>query len=169
LVVGGGLVFAALGLRWKDDLPALLTLLGFAAALLILLATDLDQKLLPNLITLPMIVAAAVLLVGGWSPLLAGKDLALVSGIAAAIGAPLFLFLTDRLIGGALGDGDLKLAVSLGLLAGVSRLLIGFVAASIAFAAVILVLLAFRRVGLKTAIPLGPMLIGAAFVAMLVR
>jgi leader peptidase (prepilin peptidase)/N-methyltransferase len=166
LTLGGGIVFGALGARWADSVQ-LLILLGFSAALLVLLATDLDQRLLPDLITLPMIPIAAVVLIAGWSPLLAGKEFALVSGIAAAIGAPIFLFVTDLLLRGALGFGDLKLAVSIGLLAGVSRVFAGFLIASVGFAVVLLVLIAGRRVGLRTAIPFGPVLVGAAFVAML--
>jgi leader peptidase (prepilin peptidase)/N-methyltransferase len=166
LTVGGGLVFGALGARWADPLQ-LLILLAFSAALLALLATDLDQRLLPDLITLPMIPIAAVVLVAGGSPLLAGKEFALFSGLAAAIGAPIFLFVTDLLLRGALGFGDLKLSVSIGLLAGVSRIFSGFLVASVGFAVLLLVLIAARRVGLRTAIPFGPVLIGAAFVAML--
>lgn len=167
VTAAGGLVFSALAVRWAAEPFDLLILLGFAAALIVLLATDLDQRMLPDLITLPLILIAAVLLVGGWSPLLAGKEFALVSGIAAAIGAPLFLYVTDFFIRGALGWGDLKLAVSIGLLCGVSRLFAGFLAASICFAVVLLLLMAFRRLGLKTAVPFGPVLIGATFVAML--
>jgi leader peptidase (prepilin peptidase)/N-methyltransferase len=165
VTLSGGLAFGALAARWQDPV-SFLVLLPFAAALVVLLATDLDQRLLPDLITLPMIVAAAVVLVGGWSPLLAGKDFPLVSGIAAAIGLPLFLFVTDRVLHGALGAGDLKLAVSIGLLAGVTRIFIGFLVASVVFAAILLVLMASRRLGLRTAIPFGPALIGATFVAM---
>jgi leader peptidase (prepilin peptidase) / N-methyltransferase len=166
LVLAGGFAFAGLAWRWTEP-SALLVLLPFAVALLVLLATDLDQRVLPDLLTLPMIAYAAVVLVLGWSPLLAGKDLAIVSGLAAAIGAPLFLFVTDKLLHGALGMGDLKLAVSLGLLCGITRLFVGFLLASLAFAVVLLVLIALRRVSLRTAVPFGPALIGAAFVAML--
>jgi leader peptidase (prepilin peptidase)/N-methyltransferase len=159
-------VIGALVARWPDA-KAVLVLVPFALALLLLMATDIDQRLLPDLLTLPMIVVAAVVLVAGWSPLLAGKEFAIVSGIAAAIGAPLFLFATDFFLKGALGFGDLKLAVSLGLLAGISRLFVGFLVASVAFSVVLVLLIALRRVGLRTAIPFGPVLIGAAFVAML--
>jgi leader peptidase (prepilin peptidase)/N-methyltransferase len=166
LMITGGLVFGALAARWADA-AQLLILLGFSTALLVLLATDLDQRLLPDLITLPLIAIAAVVLVAGWSPLLAGKEFALFSGIAAAIGAPVFLFVTDLLLRGALGFGDLKLSVSIGLLAGISRFFAGFLIASVGFAALLLLLIASRRVGLRTAVPFGPVLIGAAFVAML--
>jgi leader peptidase (prepilin peptidase)/N-methyltransferase len=162
----GAVVFAAVVLRWPE--PRDLLILGaYSAALLVLLATDLDQKLLPDVVTLPLIAFAGIVLVLGWSPLLADKELALVSGIAAGIAAPVLLFVTDYLLKGALGEGDLKLAVSLGLLAGVSRLFTGFLIASIASSVVILALIALRRIGLRTAIPFGPVLIFAAFAAML--
>jgi leader peptidase (prepilin peptidase)/N-methyltransferase len=166
LVAGGAAVMGGLVWRWPD-LKDLAVLVPFAVALLILLATDLDQRLLPDLLTLPMIAVAAVVLVLGWSPLLAGKELAIVSGVAAAIGAPAFLFVTDKLLRGALGGGDLKLAVSLGLLCGVTRFFVGFLLASVVFAVVLLVLIALRRLSLRTAVPFGPVLIGAAFLAML--
>jgi len=166
VVAGGAAVMGGLVWRWPD-LKDLAVLVPFAVALLILLATDLDQRLLPDLLTLPMIGVAAIVLVLGLSPLLAGKELAIVSGVAAAIAAPAFLFLTDKLLRGALGGGDLKLAVSIGLLCGITRFFVGFLLASIVFAVILLVLIALRRLSLRTAVPFGPVLIGAAFLAML--
>ena len=87
LTAAGAVVLGGLVWRWTEP-TELLVLVPFAVALLVLLATDLDQRLLPDLLTLPMIAFAAVVLVAGWSPLLAGKDLAIVSGVAAAIAAP---------------------------------------------------------------------------------
>jgi leader peptidase (prepilin peptidase) / N-methyltransferase len=162
----GALVFAGLASRWTDPRD-FLVLAVFAAALIVLLATDLDQKLLPDLLTLPLIGFAAVVLVLGWSPLLHGRELGLLSGIAAGIGAPALLFVTDRLLKGQLGQGDLKLAMSIGLLAGVSRFFFGFLVASVGSAVVILALIATRRIGLRTAIPFGPVLIFAALAAIL--
>jgi leader peptidase (prepilin peptidase)/N-methyltransferase len=166
VVVAGAGLAGGLVLRWSEprDL-ALLAVVG--VALVVLLATDLDQRLLPDLLTLPLIGYAALLLVLDLSPLLAGKELALVSGVAAGIGAPLLLLVSDRLLHGDLGGGDVKLAAAVGLLAGVTRLLSGFLVASVAFAAVLLVLIAFRRLGLRSAVPFGPVLIGAAGLAML--
>lgn len=168
LMVAGAAVFGGLAARWQSDPQALVLLAVVVVALIVLLATDLDQKLLPDLITLPLIAFTALLLLLGWSPLLAGKELGLVSGIAAGVAAPVFLFVTDRLIGGDLGDGDLKLAVSVGLLTGISLLVGGLLVASIGFSAVLLVLIATRRIGLRSAVPFGPVLIFAAFVAVLV-
>ncbi len=46
------------------------------------MATDLDQKLLPDVITLPLIVVALVLTLTGLNPLLADKDLPIASALA---------------------------------------------------------------------------------------
>lgn len=164
LAVAGAAVLGALPLRWSDPRDLLL-LTAWCAALLVLAATDLDQRLLPDVITLPLIPLAFVAVVLGWDPLLAGKSLALPSAIAAGAGAPLVLALTDRLLRGGLGIGDLKLAASLGLVSGVSRLVSGLLLASIASGIVLVALIAARRIGLRTAIPFGPILIVAGFVA----
>ena len=167
LVIVGAVYFGGVAGRWEHDLRSLVILVVIGAALLVLLATDLDQKLLPDLLTLPLILVTGVLLVIGWSPLLAGKELGLVSGIAAALIAPAFLFVTDRVLHGDLGEGDLKLAVSIGLLCGLSLLVSGLLVASIGFSAVLLVLIALRRLSLRSAVPFGPVLILAAFAAAL--
>jgi len=167
LTGAGAFVFGGLAARWLAE-PGFLFLAAVSAALIVLLATDLDQKILPDWLTLPLIVLTGVWLVAGWSPLLAGKDLGIASGIAAGILAPVFLFVTDRLLRGDLGDGDLKLAVSVGLLTGISLLVTGLLVASILFSVVLLALMAVRRIGLKSAVPFGPVLIAAAFVAVLI-
>jgi leader peptidase (prepilin peptidase) / N-methyltransferase len=166
IVLASAVTLALLLDRWPGTQDRVV--LGiYLGALMVLAATDLDQKLLPDVITLPLIPFALVMVVLGIDPLLAGKDLALVSALAAGIGAPLLLLLTDRLFGGALGMGDVKLAVSLGLMCGVSRLLAGFLLASIAGAAVLLVLIGLRRISLRSAVPFGPVLIAAGVIGAL--
>ena len=68
-----------------------------------------------------------------------------------------------------MGGGDLKLSVSLGLMCGLTLLLMGFLVATTAFAVIVLILVASRRISLKTAIPFGPALIGAGVVAFLLQ
>jgi leader peptidase (prepilin peptidase)/N-methyltransferase len=158
VVVIGGLAAGALPLRFAD--PSALALLGvWFAVLVLLMAVDLDQRLLPDALTLPLIPAALVVLVGGWNPLLSGKDLGLVSGIAAAAVGPSFLAATNWLFRGGLGMGDLKLSVSLGLVLGLTRFWGGFFAGALVFAAVALILLAGRRIAWRSTIPLGPLLV----------
>lgn len=164
VVVGGALAFLALLVRWVDTRD--IAVLGvYLVALIVLLATDLDQRLLPDPITLPLIGFCVVVLLLGWDPLLAGKGLGTASGVAAGVGAPLFLLLTDRLLGRRLGLGDVKLAVSVGLMSGVSRLFLGFVIASAAASLLLLVLLLSRRIGLRSTIPFGPILICGGVIA----
>ena len=165
IVIGAG-VGAGLVMRWNE--PRDLVVLGvYAAVLIVLLAIDLDQRLLPDLLTLPLIVFTATVLVLDWSPLLADKSLGQASGVAAAILTPGLLFVTDRVIGGELGGGDLKLALSIGLMSGVALTLAGLLVASLVFAGVLLLLMAMRRIGLRSAVPFGPMLILGAFAAAL--
>ena len=166
VVVASAITFALLLARWPETGDRLV--LGvYLGALMVLLATDLDQRLLPDVITLPLIPFALAVVLLGWDPLVAGKELGLASAIAAGIGAPLVLLITDRLFGGALGLGDVKLAVSLGLMLGVTRLLTGFLVATVVGAAILLVLMALGRVGRRTPVPFGPILIGASVVGMI--
>jgi leader peptidase (prepilin peptidase)/N-methyltransferase len=162
----GAIAGVTLVTRWTE--PRDLLVLGvYCAALLVLLATDLDQRLLPDLITLPLIALCGVVLAVGWAPPLAGKELGQASGLLAAVGLPLFLFVSDRLLRGELGMGDLKLAVSVGLMSGVSNVFVGLIVASVGFSVVLIVLIALRRLSLRSAVPFGPVLIVAGFIAAL--
>jgi leader peptidase (prepilin peptidase)/N-methyltransferase len=153
-----GLAFWALTAFF--DRPAALVFLGlYVAALVILLATDLDQRLLPDVLTLPMIPYA---LIGAWlgiSPYVSLQS-GFVLDVAAAVGLPLFLFVLSIPFGsGAIGIGDLKLLVSVGFLAGAERAVIGLIFGAILSAVVILVLIVARRITLRSYIPYGPFLI----------
>ena len=142
VVLASAATLAGLAVRW-DDPRDLLVLGVYAAALMVLLATDLDQRLLPDLITLPLIgYAAAVTLLAPLlgttlNPLLADKDAGAISAVLAAVAAPALLAISDRLFHGALGRGDLKLSVSIGLMSGLSLLLTGFLVATTLFALVV--------------------------------
>jgi leader peptidase (prepilin peptidase) / N-methyltransferase len=162
----GAVAFGGLPGRFQE--PRDLVVVGaWFAALVLLAATDLDQRLLPDEITLPLAGGALIVLLVGWNPLLAAKGLGTASGIAAAVVAPLFLGVTGRMFRGALGMGDIKLAVSLGLTAGLTRLVAGFTVAALAFALVLVALMAARRIGLRSIVPFGPALILAGIVAVL--
>jgi len=75
---------------------------------------------------------------------------------------PLLLFAGSVVFRGGLGLGDVKLLVSVGLLSGVSALLSGLLIASLAFGVILVVLLAVGRVGLRSYVPFGPVIIVAA-------
>lgn len=165
-VAAGAVSLGALALRWPEP-QHLAVLAVYLAALIVLLATDLKHRLLPDVITLPLVPYALALLLLDLDPLLAGTQMPLLVGLASGLGAPLLLLVTNRLFRGGLGMGDVKLAVSLGLICGASRLLLGFLVASLAASLLLLALMAAGRLGRRTPIPFGPILIGAGVVAML--
>jgi len=154
-----GLTVWRFGLAW--ELPAFLVLAGVAV---LLAAIDLRHRLLPNRVLLPALAAGAVLLAlaaaltGAWSDLLR-------AGLGAV--ALFAVFLVLALISPrSLGMGDVKLAGLIGLYLGWlgwSTLVVGALAGFVVQAVVALVLLAGRRVGLRSELPFGPaMLVGAA-------
>ena len=160
----GTLSAAAAAVRWTE-LRDLALVGAMLAALVLLLATDLDQRLLPDEITLPMIPAALAVLILGWDPLLSGKTLGLLSGLAAGIVFPLLFLAGSTVLRGGLGLGDVKLLVSVGLFAGLTALFRGLLLASLGFGAVLLVLLVTRRLALRSYVPFGPVIIFAAALA----
>ncbi len=164
LVVAGAAAFGALPLRWSEPRD-LAILVGWFTVLLVLAATDLDQRLLPDLITLPLIPVVLLLMLSGWDPLLADKSQPVLSGVLAGVGAPVVLAVSSWVLRGGLGLGDVKLAVSLGLMAGVLRLVGGLVVASAGSAFVLVALLGTRRLGLRSMIPFGPVLIAGGICA----
>ena len=96
--------------------------------------------------------------IAGLNPLVSLDQLPLA--IVFAIVVPGILFLVSIPFGaGAIGQGDLKLLVSVGLLAGPYRLFVGVIYGALLAGVVIVVLLVARRITLKTFIPFGPFLI----------
>jgi prepilin signal peptidase PulO-like enzyme (type II secretory pathway) len=132
---------------------------SFAAAVLVVVAaTDLELRLIPNRIVLP---ATAILLVAR----IASSPGRTLEWTAAAVLAAVVLLLPRLRNPAAMGMGDVKLAMLIGVALGWSV----FLALAVAFASVlpVAVVLVARR-GLaarKTPIPFGPFLAaGALFV-----
>jgi leader peptidase (prepilin peptidase)/N-methyltransferase len=166
VTVGVGAVgLGAVPLRFDE--PVHLAIFGaYVVALTLLLATDLDQRLLPDLITLPAIPIALVIALAGLNPMVPPGAIPVTAVIALVV--PLLLGLFAIPFGaGAIGRGDLKLLVSVGLMAGAWRLIVGVIWGALLAGVVILVLLAARRITLRTFIPYGPFLIIGAFWALL--
>lgn len=165
-VATGALALGALTPRFEELGPAVV-FGAYLVALVLLLATDLDQRLLPDVITLPAIPAAFAFVLFGFNPLVGAGDLPVA--IAVAIAVPVALAVVALPFGeGAIGMGDLKLLVSVGLLAGPFRMFSGVVYGALLAGVVIVVLLVARRITLKTYIPFGPFLIFGAMLAILV-
>lgn len=163
----GALAFGLLPLRLGGDPLAFVVFGAWFVMLVVGLATDLDQRLLPDLLTLPVIPVAFIYALSGANPLV-GPELLLA--VAAALVIPAVLYLPSIPFGaGAFGIGDVKLLVGVGLLAGGGRAL-GSVVFALAVAGVVLViLLATRRIGRHTYVPFGPFFILGALWAVLLR
>jgi leader peptidase (prepilin peptidase)/N-methyltransferase len=163
----GALAFGLLPLRFGADPLAFAIFGAWFVTLVVGLATDLDQRLLPDVLTLPVIPVALVYALSGANPLVGTE---VVLAIAAALAIPAVLYLPSIPFGaGAFGLGDVKLLVGVGLLAGGSRAL-GSVIFALALAGiVIVVLLLARRIGRRTYIPFGPFFILGALWAVLLR
>jgi leader peptidase (prepilin peptidase)/N-methyltransferase len=167
VAVVGALAFGLLIPRFGGDTLAVVVFGAWFATLVVGLATDLDQRLLPDILTLPVIPAALVYALSGLNPLVGGE---IVLAVLAAVLIPALLYLPSIPFGaGAFGMGDVKLLVGVGLLAGGSRALGSVVFALLLGGVVIIALLATRRIGRRSYIPFGPFFILGALWAVLIR
>ncbi len=159
---------AYLLLTWRFSDPLVQVVFGaYIAALVLGFATDLDQRLLPNLITYPLVPLALVFSISGANPMVP-PGLVPIAAVAAIL-IPVALFAFSIPFGaGAFGLGDVKLLVSVGLIAGPLRLFSGVVAGALLAGIVIVVLLVARRITLRDFIPYGPFLILGALWTLLV-
>ena len=166
VAVLAALALAMVPVRFTDTGERLLFTVFFAAGVL-LLATDLDQKLMPDVITLPLMALGLVALAWGGNSLVT-KASPWVA-IAGAVLIPLLLLAVSLPFGaGAFGGGDVKFLMGAGLLLGALRLILAIFAAAMLSAAVIVVLIISRRITLKSYIPFGPFLVaGAGWIALL--
>jgi leader peptidase (prepilin peptidase)/N-methyltransferase len=163
----GALALGLLPIRFGSDPLAFAIFGAWFVTLVIGLATDLDQRLLPDVLTLPVIPVALVYALSGANPLVGTE---VVLAVVAAVAIPALLYLPSIPFGaGAFGLGDVKLLIGVGLLAGGSRALGSVIFALALAGVVIVVLLATRRIGRRTYIPFGPFFIIGALWAVLLR
>jgi prepilin signal peptidase PulO-like enzyme (type II secretory pathway) len=164
----GAFAFWLLKERFAGAEPLVQILFGlWFATLVVGFAIDLDQRLLPDELTLPVIPIALLLDVAGRNPLVGVE---LVPAIAIAVVLPVGLYLASIPFGaGAFGLGDVKLLVGVGLMAGFLRTFTGLLSGLLAAGVVLAVLLATRRIGRRTFVPFGPFLIFGALWGIFVR
>ena len=163
----GAFALGLLPVRFGDDPLALLLFGAWFVTLIVGMATDLDQRLLPNLLTLPVIPVALLYAISGRNPLVGDE---LLPAIIAAVVIPAVLYLPSIPFGaGAFGLGDVNLLAGMGLMLGGSRALGAVIVALLLAGAVLLVLLATRRVSRHSYVPFGPFFIIGALWAVLVR
>jgi leader peptidase (prepilin peptidase) / N-methyltransferase len=167
VAVVSAVAFGLLPIRFAGAPLALIVFGAWFATLVVGLATDLDQRVLPDELTLPAIPIALVYAISGLNPLVGG---AIVPAVLAAVIIPGVLYLLSLPFGaGAFGGGDVKFLVGMGLLLGGERALGGLIVGLLVNGAVLVTLLAARRIGRKTYIPFGPFLIMGALWAVLIR
>jgi leader peptidase (prepilin peptidase) / N-methyltransferase len=147
-----------------DAGPALLTA-AFGVVLLVIASTDFERRIIPNRLSYPAIVAA-ILFCWAW-PDRSVADVAIGGGVALGIGALLFvvgLFVGGG-AGGALGLGDVKLALLIGLIVGwplvTTALIFGVVIAGVP---ALVLMLAGKGKGYFS---YGPYLVAGALIVML--
>jgi leader peptidase (prepilin peptidase)/N-methyltransferase len=144
--------------------PMLLPRLLFASALIVLFAIDLEHQILPNVITLPGIVAGVIFSLV-WPPgIVASLEGLVVGGGILWLIAEVWL----RLRGvEAMGFGDVKMLAMVGAFLGLKLVILTFVLSSLIGGVIGAILIASRRGSLATAVPFGTMLAVAALVASL--
>jgi leader peptidase (prepilin peptidase)/N-methyltransferase len=166
----GAVALGLLARRFPDTGSTVVYALVFVI-LILLLATDLDQRVLPDEFTLPLAGLAAIYGLTGQNPLIghAVPGAMLPALIGALVIPAIFLVLSIPFGVGAFGLGDVKLLFGVGLLAGLERTAFGVIVGVLISGVVILALLVTRRIGLKSFIPYGPFLIIGAFWAVLLQ
>lgn len=153
---------AAAAVAARSALPwwATAAYLVLLAILVVLAATDIEQRRLPNLLLDPLIVLAALFI--PFNPAVP-PALAIIGGLSAAA----VLALLAVVVRGGLARGDLLLVLPIGFMLGFPVVFIAVFAAAFLASGASLVLLARRRVGMRSYIPFGPFLIGGTVLALL--
>jgi len=166
-----GLMTALVAYRFGYD-PATLCAMLITWFLIALTFIDLDQQLLPDSLTLPLLWLGLLASLMGWSSAAHSLPVDPVSAICGAVLGYLSLWLVYhafRLLTGkeGMGYGDFKLLAALGAWLGWRMLLPIVLLAALVGAVAGVALIALRRHQRGTPIPFGPFLAAAGWVAML--
>lgn len=160
LAIAAGLAGGALA--WRSTLPiwATAVYLLILAILVVLSATDLEQRRLPHVLLDPLIVVAVLFV-----PFNPAVDwLNALIGAAAAVA---FMGLLGLIVRAGVALGDLFLVAPLGLILGWPASFVAMFVAGLLSAAFSIGLLVTRRAGLKSYIPFGPFLVAGAVITLL--
>lgn len=160
MALAAGVVAAAIA--WRSTLPtwALAVHLLILAILVVLTATDLEQRRLPHLLLDPLIVVAVVFV--PFNPGVPWTDALIGAAVAVA-----FMGLLGLLVRGGVALGDLYLVGPIGLVVGWPAIFVAIFVAGLLSAVFSALLLVTRRAGLKTYIPFGPFLVAGMVVTLL--
>jgi leader peptidase (prepilin peptidase) / N-methyltransferase len=156
--VASGLLFAGCVFTFGVTLYAFAAAL-FSAALVVVSATDLERRIVPNRVVLPAFVAVLVLrTIDSPSP----------EWLIASVGAAGFLFLAALAYPGGMGMGDVKLALLIGAMLGRTTAVALMLAIVLAFVPAAFLLARHRSGARKMAIPFAPFLAAGAVIALFV-
>lgn len=153
---------AAWGIAARSTLPWWATgvHLLVLALLVMLTATDWEQRRLPHLVLDPLIVVAVAFV--PFNPAVTPLDAA-IGGVASAA----FLWLAGLVVRDGVALGDLYLIAPLGLLLGWPAIFGAIFIAAFSVSAFSVVLLVTRRAAMKSYVPFGPFLVLGAVVTLL--
>lgn len=164
LLLGAAAALAGSVVAARSQLPwwataAYLVILGI---LVVLAATDLEQRRLPHLLLDPLLVLSVAFVPFNPSvePLLA---------IIAAVASVAVLGGLGLVVRGGVALGDLYLVAPIGLILGFPAIFTALFAAAFLSAGTSLVLLAARRVGMRSHLAFGPFLVAGAVIALAVH
>jgi leader peptidase (prepilin peptidase)/N-methyltransferase len=152
----------AAAIAYRSTLPwwALFAHLVVIALLVLLTATDLEQRRLPHLLLDPLIAVAVVFV--PFNPTVSPLDAVIGAAVAVA-----FMGLLGLVVRGGVALGDLYLVGPIGLVVGWPAIFVTIFVAGLLSALVGALLLATRRAGLKTYIPFGPFLVAGMVITLL--
>ena len=152
--------FCLVGWRYEGNELHLAIVSAYACALIICSATDLLAYRVPNVVTYPFIVAAFAI----------GMTLSGANRLDVLAGGLLFgglLFVPSLLSGGAMGMGDVKLALFVGFALGLSNVIPAMILMALGGGAAAIFLLLTKVRGRRDPIPYAPFIAAGAFVVML--
>ncbi len=162
-IVEAGTTFLFLLQYWQLGWQPLLGIrLVFVAAMIALFVTDLQHRILPNVITLPGVVigvAASLLFEPGWRASLIGVVVG--GGALWAVGEAYFRIRGEE----GMGMGDVKMLAMIGAFLGWQLMLVTLLIASLAGSAFGGGMILLDRGSMKYALPLGSFLAAGALIA----
>ena len=160
LAVAAGAAGWAIAARSTLPLWATGVHLLILAVLVVLAATDLEQRRLPHILLDPLIVIALAFV-----PF--NRTVTPLDALLGAAAAVAFLGILGVVIRSGVAVGDLYLVAPLGLLLGCPAIFLAVFLAALISSVTSIALLVSRRVGLKSYIPFGPFLVAGAVLTLL--
>jgi leader peptidase (prepilin peptidase) / N-methyltransferase len=157
-----GLVFVCIFLQvGLVNIPYLIFLLLISCFFIVIFVYDLMHYIIPDSVLFPALAITFLY------QLITNSHVLFFNSLWAGLSASaifLLLFVVSR--GTWMGFGDVKLALLLGLLLGFPDIIIGFFLSFLIGAVIGMVLMLFKKKGLKSEIPFAPFLIVGTFIAL---